>query len=201
MMKQAILLCAVFATSVSAFAPPVAGGVKSSQLNLFGKAKGGSSASSKLADDALAVYDQTYTKRTGTGETFFDADDNTLKASFNILAKLYGEEAALGMVKNQPAILAYKSANFEPSLAEFGNIFGEEEAKGMVMRNPNLLSVSPTQAATSDNLTMQLSYVVSVTRPLGKFGLLALLALVLTPAIEGFTGIELPFHAMRTHTM
>mmetsp|Transcript_21559 Transcript_21559/g.30034 ORF Transcript_21559/g.30034 Transcript_21559/m.30034 type:complete len:201 (+) Transcript_21559:85-687(+) len=197
MMKQTLLLCAL--STVSAFAPVVVPTTSSSSsLNLFGKTKAGPTAS-KLADDALAIYDATYT-RAGEGNTFYDATDATLKTSFNILAKIYGEEETLDMVTIQPGILAYKSSNFEPSFEAWGEIYGVEETKGMVMRNPNLLSVSPTNAATSDGLTMQMSYVVSVTRPLGKFGLVGLLALVATPAIEGATGLELPFHALRTHS-
>mmetsp|Transcript_5985 Transcript_5985/g.9145 ORF Transcript_5985/g.9145 Transcript_5985/m.9145 type:complete len:88 (+) Transcript_5985:255-518(+) len=74
------------------------------------------------------------------------------------------------------------------SLDLFPEQFGLEEAKRMVLRNPGLLSTKPS--AKVDNLTMQLSYGVSFTRPLGIAGLLLLLALASVPAIEGYTDVS-----------
>ena len=123
-------------------------------------------------------------------EKLFDAKDEKLRATFNTIAKLYGEENALKMTKIQPGILAFNKDNFAASLDAFGETFGAEEAKDMVIRNPGLLSVKPANAATADDLTMQLSYVVEVTRPIGAAGPIGILALLSVPVIEGVLGMS-----------
>merc|ERR1719437_159610 len=113
------------------------------------------------------------------------------KDAFTELSRLYGEENALQMTKILPNALAFNYNNFNDSLLAFSNIFGEDEAKEMVLRNPSLLAVSPSTAATSDDQTMQFSYIVSATRPLGKAGLPLLLGLLSIPGLEQVTQVPI----------
>lgn len=123
-------------------------------------------------------------------EKIFSIKENKLRTTFNAIAKLYGEENALKMVKIQPGVLAFNSDNFARSLDAFGEKFGIDEAKEMVIRNPGLLSVKPANAADADDLTMQLSYVVDFTRPIGAAGPVGLLGLLSIPGIEGALGMS-----------
>ena len=132
---------------------------------------------------------ESYTKPESKG-MLFDVQDEKLRATFNTVAKLYGEENALKMVKIQPGILAFNKDNMAASLDAFAENFGREEAKEMVIRNPGLLSVKPANAEDADDLTMQLSYVVEFTRPIGAAGPVGLLALLSVPAIEGALGMS-----------
>ena len=93
------------------------------------------------------------------------------------------------MVKIQPGVLAFNKDNFGPCLDIFGEKFGLEESKAMILRNPGLLSTKPSYAETADDLTMQLSYAVGFTRPIGNFGPFILIALVSVPAIESALGV------------
>jgi len=128
---------------------------------------------------------------TPMGRSLFDIDDARMRKSFTEIARLYGEENALVMVKALPNILAFDSNNFSPALDAFGEIFGEEEANAMVVRNPGLLAVSPKNAATSSDQTMQFSYIIAYTRPIGKAGLPAILALLSIPGIEKVSNIPI----------
>ncbi len=123
-------------------------------------------------------------------ENLFSRPDEELLLAFNTIASLYGDDAALQMVKIQPGVLAFNKDNFELSLAAFANKFGLEESKAMVLRNPGLLSVKPANAEDADGLTMQLSYVVDVTRPIGVYGPIGLLGLLSIPAIESIAGVS-----------
>lgn len=120
----------------------------------------------------------------------FDVDIAARKEVFREIATLYGADEALQMTRALPSILAFDSKNFEPSLTAFTEIFGEEESKAMVMRNPGLLYVKPESAATSDDLTMQFSYIIALTRPAGPFLLYGTLSLLTVPIIEGITGVS-----------
>lgn len=122
-------------------------------------------------------------------KSLFDIDVTRQKNAFSELARLYGEDDALTMTKILPNILAFDFKNFDGSLSAFSELFGEEEAKGMVIRNPSLLAVNPTVAASSDDQTMQLSYVVSATRgkPIGQ----VLIALLCIPGLEQVTQIPI----------
>mmetsp|Transcript_32251 Transcript_32251/g.65472 ORF Transcript_32251/g.65472 Transcript_32251/m.65472 type:complete len:248 (-) Transcript_32251:184-927(-) len=122
-----------------------------------------------------------------TSKSLFDIDEQRQRASFAEIARIYGEEDALTMVKVLPNILAFDSNNFGPALDNFGEIFGYDEAKAMVVRNPGLLGISPENAATSTDQTMQFSYIIAYTRPIGKAGLPAILGLVSIPGIEQIT--------------
>ena len=97
------------------------------------------------------------------------------------------------MTKDLPSILAFEKANFRPSFVEFGKIFGTQEAKEMVMRNPGLLAVKPVDAANSDDQTMQFSYIVAKTRPIGGVLLYGTFGLLSIPVLEGISGV--PFRA------
>jgi len=128
---------------------------------------------------------------TETTKSLFDIDEARQKDAFSELSRLYGEENALQMTKILPNILAFNYKDFNDSLLAFSNIFGEEEAKDMVLRNPSLLAVSPSTAATSDDQTMQFSYIVSATRPVGKAGLPLLVGLLSIPGLEQATDIPI----------
>ncbi|KAL7453840.1 hypothetical protein ACHAWC_009130 [Mediolabrus comicus] len=112
-----------------------------------------------------------------------------LASTFNTIASIYGDEAALKMVKIQPSVLAFEKSNFQPSLDAFGETFGYEESKEMVIRNPGLLGSSPASAAGADDLTMQLSYVVAFTRPIGALGPATIIGLLCVPALESALGV------------
>jgi hypothetical protein len=110
--------------------------------------------------------------------------------SFNVLVQLYGEQRALGMVQSQPICLCFDSAQFKPALEAWTQIFGLEASQNMVARNPGLLAVKAEEAAKSTDSTMVFSYLVGYTRPVGPLLLATTLFLILTPAIEGVTGIQ-----------
>ena len=182
-------------------------------LAFFGggsKKKAASTFSSELTDEAVGVYLSKYPVNTAgrkqlffeswgmpesyqtpkESESIFNFDETKLRATFNTLAQLYGEDDALKMVKIQPGILAFNKDNFKDSLENFGVTFGYDEAKDMIVRNPGLLSINPANAAKADDLTMQLSYVVEFTRPVGKAGPFIVLSLLAVPALEGFLGVS-----------
>lgn len=135
-------------------------------------------------------FDGTKVKSDKPNKKLFSVDENERKATFLEIAKLYGSDEALQMTKILPGVLAFDRKNMAQSLEEFTTIFGEEEAKAMVMRNPGLLYVKPENAATSDDLTMQFSYIVSVTRPAGPVLLYGVLGLLCIPVLEGVTGVS-----------
>jgi hypothetical protein len=122
---------------------------------------------------------------------FADISEKDARAAFQILSKVYGAQNALAMTKAQPLCLSFDRNIFAATLEEYAQIFGREEAIAMVCRNPGLIAVRPAEAAKATGLTMQASYVVAATRPLGSVLLVILLALVMVPAIEGITGIPI----------
>lgn len=125
------------------------------------------------------------------GKRLTDISEKDARANFAELAKCYGEEAALDMVKAMPICLSFYRKNYKPSLDAFSEIFGKEEAKGMVQRNPGLLAIKPEDAATSTDQTLYFSYLVGATRPVGGL-LLGLLAFaLLSLPYEAATGIVL----------
>eukprot|EP00567_Pseudictyota_dubia_P015626 CAMPEP_0197452286 /NCGR_PEP_ID=MMETSP1175-20131217/31680_1 /TAXON_ID=1003142 /ORGANISM="Triceratium dubium, Strain CCMP147" /LENGTH=245 /DNA_ID=CAMNT_0042985255 /DNA_START=33 /DNA_END=770 /DNA_ORIENTATION=- len=128
---------------------------------------------------------------TVAGKSLFDVDEGRKRSTFSEIVRLYGEDNALEMVKALPNILAFDSTQFSPALDAFGEIFGEEEANAMVVRNPGLLAVKPKDAATSTDQTMQFSYLVAYTRPIGNAGLPAILSLLSVPGIEQVTNIPI----------
>lgn len=124
-----------------------------------------------------------------SGKRLTDISRDQVRASFNVLASLYGDEQALGMVKALPICLAFNEDKFGPSLKAFSDVFGDDKAKAMVIRNPGLLAVTPSDAASATEQTMIFSYIIGFTRPFGRVLLPLLLFALLSPAIEAFTGI------------
>ena len=122
-------------------------------------------------------------------KSIFSRKNEEITATFNAIASIYGDEAALNMVKIQPSVLAFEKENFQPSLDAFGENFGYEESKEMVARNPGLLGSKPIDAASADSLTMQLSYVVQFTRPIGAAGPVLIIGLLCVPALESALGV------------
>lgn len=129
------------------------------------------------------------------GRSFVDVDSKELQKNFVELATVYGGSAiAYQMVQDMPIILTANRKNYAPTLMEFTKTFGYEESKAMVQRNPGLLFLKPTGAGgadSADNLTMQFSYIVAITRPAGPFLLYGLLFLLCCPVIEKVTGIPI----------
>lgn len=181
----------------------------STSLAFFGGQKKSASVKSPLAEDAIEIYLSKYPGNTKAVSFFFESwgmperyrapkstesifsrKTEELAATFNTLASIYGDEVALKMVKILPSVLAFKKENFQPSLDAFGETFGYDESKEMVIRNPGLLGSKPADAANADNLTMQLSYVVEFTRPIGALGPVCLIGLLSVPAIESALGVS-----------
>lgn len=206
----AILLACAIGTLGFAPTSPSSQRTSSTSLAFFGQKKAAPSSvkGSPLADEALETYLKKYPADIKTVSFFFESwgmpesykapkskqsifsrKNEEIKATFNTIASIYGDEAALKMVKIQPSVLAFEKDNFQPSLNAFGENFGYEESKEMVIRNPGLLGTKPANAATADNLTMQLSYVVEFTRPIGAVGPVILIGLLCVPALESALGV------------
>ena len=202
-----IILASVIGSTVG-FAPTPTSQRASTSLAFFGQKKAASAKGSPLADEALEIYLDKYPVDAKTASFFFESwgmpesyqapkskksifsrKEADIKATFNAIASIYGDEEALGMVKIQPPVLAFEKENFQPSLDAFGEIFGYEESKEMIIRNPGLLATEPEDAAAATDLTMQLSYVVQVTRPIGAAGPVILVALLCVPALEQALGV------------
>lgn len=214
-MKSTIVVLSAIVGAASAFAPAHSTTARpSTSLAFFGNAgkkKSPAGKSSPLADEAVEIFANkylnkgstrkkfffeswgmpgSYQKPEDTSESIFSSQANDVTATFNTLASLYGDEEALTMVKIQPSVLAFNKDDFGPSLEAFGEKFGLEESKAMIMRNPGLLSSKRLAAESADDLTMQLSYVVQFTRPIGAAGPIILVGLLCVPAIESFTGVS-----------
>jgi len=125
------------------------------------------------------------------GKRLTDISEKDARASFVELAKCYGDEAALDMVKAMPICLSFNRKNYKPSLDAFSEIFGEEEAKGMVQRNPGLLALNPKNAETATDQTLYFSYIVGATRPVGGLLLGLLSFALLSLPLQAATGIVL----------
>mmetsp|Transcript_26776 Transcript_26776/g.60507 ORF Transcript_26776/g.60507 Transcript_26776/m.60507 type:complete len:219 (-) Transcript_26776:64-720(-) len=208
-MRSSVLF-AVTLAQATAFAPPSSERV-STALRFFGAKKAAGAKSSPLAEEAVGIYNakfaprggekkklffeswgmpESYSNREVSEKSIFTREDAQLRATFNTIAALYGEEEALAMVKILPQALAFNKDYMAPSLDGFSDAFGLEESKEMVMRNPGLLGVEPKDAVTVTSSTMQLSYIVSFTRPLGNAGLAGIGSLLLVPVIEGTLGLQ-----------
>jgi len=123
------------------------------------------------------------------GKRLVDITEKEARAAFVELAKCYGDQEALQMVKATPICLSFNKNNFKPSLEAFADIFGKQEAQQMVQRNPGLLALNPESAATATDQTMVFSYLVGYTRPVGPI-LLGLLAFALASLpFQAATGI------------
>ncbi|KAK1737250.1 hypothetical protein QTG54_012117 [Skeletonema marinoi] len=203
-----ILLASAIGSTLG-FAPTSPSQRTSTSLAFFGgQKKAASTKGSPLADEALETYLSKYPADAKTASFFFETwgmpesyqapktktsifsrENQEIKATFNTIASIYGDEEALKMVKIQPSVLAFQKENFQPSLNAFGENFGYEESKEMIIRNPGLLGANPANAASADNLTMQLSYVIQFTRPIGVVGPAVLIGLLCVPALESALGV------------
>jgi len=149
---------------------------------------------SPLVEEALGEYKFKFRPENelpGTkGRPMIATSEKQARRTFNELARLYGDEPALEMVKIQPIVLCFQSKNFEPCLQAWTEQFGLESAQKMVNRNPGLLGVSPQLASQPAEASMALSYVVAVTRPsVPKFvALLAILSFVSSSSTNGGPG-------------
>jgi hypothetical protein len=210
-MKLSVLsIVAVFATGASGFMPKTTG------------------KQSVLASEAIQVFKQTYPDRPPVtvpawrqfgmpnrdidGTTYnvvkpgqalkrlSDISEKEALASFAELAKLYGEEETLGMVKAMPIILAFSKKEFAGCRKAWSEIFGDEACKAMVIRNPGLLACRAIDAPNTNEQTMAFSYIVALTRPAGPFLLSTTLALLLTPALEALTGLSIRTSVLSTLT-
>jgi hypothetical protein len=217
-MKAATLILAAAVGTTVGFAPTARTSsptrAASSSLAFFGtSAKSpAKKKSSPFADEAVSIYTSKFSRTTAaqtkffwvswgmpdsfqkpeglsSTPTIFAREESELVNTFDAIASLYGDEMALKMVKIQPGVLAFNRDNFRPSLDAFVEKFGANEAREMVVRNPGLLSVKPANAESADDLTMQLSYVVDFTRPIGALGPFLILGLVSVPTIESVTGV------------
>lgn len=121
-----------------------------------------------------------------------DQSVDTQKANFLEIARIYGEDEALQMVKDLPYVLAFKKSNFAENYKVYEEIFGEEPAKAMVQRNPGLLAIKAEDAARNTNeQTMVFSYLVGFFRPISGIAGPLLIFLLSTPALEQVTGIPI----------
>ena len=119
-----------------------------------------------------------------------DVTEQDVATNFNALATVYGDDRALDMVTIFPICLSFNSNEFQPTYAAFSDIFGPDEALGMVSRNPGLLAVKADDATGSNAQTMAFSYIVAITRPIGKLGPVLIGGLLTIPGIENVAGLE-----------
>mmetsp|Transcript_13530 Transcript_13530/g.23038 ORF Transcript_13530/g.23038 Transcript_13530/m.23038 type:complete len:210 (+) Transcript_13530:225-854(+) len=164
-----LLTIAVLATVATGFAPATSSTRRTTtSLSIFGRGAAATptkqSTSSPLLEEALSIYPYQF-RPEGEAKS---GTKSTCTAAFNELARLYGDEAALAMVKIEPNTLKFKSQYFERSLDAWTEQFGLESAQAMVLRNPGLLCIPPWQAEQPSESCMALSYVVAATRPLPK---------------------------------
>lgn len=163
------LLTALF-VAVAVAAPTVRG------FGLPGGARAGGKRSpppppSPRLDDALSSYPFVIKS---------DEERAALSGNFNELARLYGDDEALGMVRTVPRALKFRRENFQKCLDSWTEQFGPEGARAMVARNPGLLGVRPEQTDGAE-ASMAFSYVVAALRP----SLPKLVALVGLLAVSG----------------
>jgi hypothetical protein len=117
---------------------------------------------SPLLDEALEAYPYSFEGKRAM------VTQEKASAAFNELARLYGDEEALAMVKLESRVLVFNIDNYEPCLEAWTEQFGLEAAQGMVGRNPNLLAVRPTLAQKPAEDSMFFSYIIAASRPLPK---------------------------------
>lgn len=140
---------------------------------------------SPLLDEALNAYPFQFQPEKAVDPTLYAAvTQSQATTTFNELARLYGDDEALTMVKVQPNILTFNSKYFAPCLDAWTDQFGLESAQAMVRRNPGLLGVNPILAKEPAEASMALSYVVAVTRPLPKLIGVGLLLAIATAGLR-----------------
>lgn len=141
------------------------------QCDGFGPLSRGSSTKkspSPLAEEAVGLYPFQFRPdnqpRSRASPITEITKAQALKA-FNEMARIYGDESALKMVRTKPVVLGFNAENFQPTLDNWSEQFDEEAAKDMVKRNPGLLGIPPYLAEEDANATMALSYLVAVPLP------------------------------------
>lgn len=117
---------------------------------------------SPLLDEGLEAYSYKF-----EGRRAMVTKEKAILA-FNELARLYGDEEAVAMVKLESRVLVFNSDNYAPCLASWTEQFGLEAAQGMVGRNPNLLAIRPELAVKPAEDCMVFSYIIAASRPLPK---------------------------------
>lgn len=149
-------------------------------LHVFGRGGNSRGKTSPLLEEALEAYPFNFQpdNKVSDKKLFAPVTQKQATICFNELARLYGDEESLKMVRIQPRILSFRSDFFEPCLEAWTEQFGLEASQAMVRRNPGLLGVNPILAKEPAEASMALSYLVAVTRPLPKLiavgGLLAI---------------------------
>lgn len=163
----------------------------SMKFNIFDSFKGQSksTASKKIVitpniQQVIDLYRQD-TKNKGT------LTDTEIAVRYNILNDIYkqDEDAVLKSFKNAINILTFEETEKYKQIFDiFEAKWDFEKAKGLLSRNPSLFNV-PTSgygsAEVAGEETMVLSYVIDVTRPLGKPLLAILFLLLLKPFVFG----------------
>lgn len=121
-----------------------------------------------------------------------DIDEKRARQAFAELARIYGPDEALEMVKILPLCLSFNYKEFGPAFDGFTEAFGDSEAvQAMVLRNPGLLACKQKDAVAATSQTMTFSYILAYTRPVGPL-LLGLTGFALASLpIEAFTGIPI----------
>mmetsp|Transcript_26672 Transcript_26672/g.57865 ORF Transcript_26672/g.57865 Transcript_26672/m.57865 type:complete len:207 (+) Transcript_26672:178-798(+) len=122
---------------------------------------------SPLAEDALACFPYEFRPddSTESRRSMIDISERQALTAFEELARLYGEERAVDMVKVQPLALAANSTDFEPAFEVWSETFGPEATQSMVARNPGLLLISSKGAEMDKFGAMGWSYFIWATRP------------------------------------
>ena len=123
----------------------------------------------------------------------FDLSEELLESRFKALSKIVKDDTiALQIVKNVPDSLTISSQRCIDNFAVYQEKFGFEEAVGLITRNPNILSV-PTSgygsAEVAGKETIYMSYVIDITRPLGKPLIFLLFLLLAKPFVGPYFGL------------
>jgi hypothetical protein len=123
----------------------------------------------------------------------FDVNEDVLASRFNALVSIVkDEEIALQIVQNVPDSLGVPSERCQGNFNVFKAKFGFEGAVGLITRNPNLLSIPTTgygSAEVAGQDAVVLSYLINLTRPVGKPLIFILLALLLKPFVGPLIGL------------
>jgi len=137
------------------------------------------STSSPLLDEALEAYPFSFTNKNS------QVTEKKAITTFNVLARLYGDQEALAIVKIEPRALVFNSDNYAPCLEAWTEQFGLEASQAMVGRNPGLLAVRPSLAKKPAEDSMAFSYIFAATRQWPKILAVGFLLTILKSGIQG----------------
>jgi len=137
------------------------------------------SKSSPLLEEALEAYPFSFNNKNSL------VTEEQAATTFNILARLYGDQEALDIVKIEPRALVFNSDNYAPCLEAWTEQFGLEASQAMVGRNPGLLAVRPALAQKPAEDSMAFSYIFAVAR---QWPIIFGVGLLLTIAKSGIQG-------------